>query len=66
LVNRPEAENCAGSKVGSLTSSTSLDFIILDERGYVPFVQNRGQLLFHTISIRPSTRPSAERTRGIN
>ena len=29
---------------------TRLDFVILDELGYLPFVQAGGQLLFHLIS----------------
>ena len=29
---------------------TRMDFIILDELGYLPFAQSGGQLLFHLIS----------------
>jgi len=29
---------------------TSMDFIVLDELGYMPFAQSGGQLLFHLIS----------------
>ncbi len=29
---------------------TRLDFVILDELGYLPFAQSGGQLLFHLIS----------------
>ena len=29
---------------------TRLDFVILDELGYLPFAQAGGQLLFHLIS----------------
>ena len=29
---------------------TRLDFVILDELGYLPFAQSDGQLLFHLIS----------------
>jgi DNA replication protein DnaC len=29
---------------------TRLDFIVLDELGYLPFAQSGGQLLFHLIS----------------
>ena len=36
---------------------TRLDFIILDELGYLPFAQVEGQLLFHLIS-RPYERTS--------
>jgi DNA replication protein DnaC len=29
---------------------TRLDFVVLDELGYLPFAQAGGQLLFHTVS----------------
>ncbi|MGY3582587.1 DNA replication protein DnaC [Bradyrhizobium sp. USDA 4341] len=29
---------------------TQIDFIVLDELGYLPFVQSDGQLLFHLVS----------------
>ena len=29
---------------------TRMDFVILDELGYLPFAQSGGQLLFHLIS----------------
>jgi len=29
---------------------TRLDFVVLDELGYLPFAQTDGQLLFHLIS----------------
>jgi len=45
LVNRLEAE---GRRLADFL--TRLDFIILDELGYLPFAQAGGQLLFHTIS----------------
>ena len=32
------------------TTSRRLDFIVLDELGYLPFAQSGGQLLFHLIS----------------
>ena len=32
------------------TYLTRMDFIILDELGYLPFAQTGGQLLFHLIS----------------
>jgi DNA replication protein DnaC len=46
---------------------TRLDFVILDELGYLPFAQSGGQLLFHLISrstnaprsSSPPTSPSA-------
>ena len=47
LVNRLEAETRAGRQ-GRLADY--LDFIILDELGYLPFAQAGGQLLFHLIS----------------
>jgi DNA replication protein DnaC len=31
---------------------TRLDFVVLDELGYLPFAQAGGQLLFHLISRR--------------
>ncbi len=50
LVNRLEAETRAG-KPGRLADYlTRLDFVILDELGYLPFAQAGGQLLFHLIS----------------
>lgn len=29
---------------------TRMDFIVLDELGYLPFAQSSGQLLFHLVS----------------
>ena len=50
LVNRLEAETRAG-KPGRLADYlTRLDFVILDELGYLPFAQTGGQLLFHLTS----------------
>ena len=50
LVNRLEAEG-RSSRQGRLADYlTRLDFIILDELGYLPFAQSGGQLLFHRIS----------------
>lgn len=50
LVNRLETEARNG-KQGRMTDYlTRLDFIILDELGYLPFAQAGGQLLFHLIS----------------
>ncbi len=40
----------AASKAGRRIISNRLDFIILDELGYLPFAQAGGQLLFHLIS----------------
>lgn len=50
LVNRLETET-RGGKQGQLADyMTRLDFVILDELGYLPFAQSGGQLLFHLIS----------------
>jgi DNA replication protein DnaC len=50
LVNRLETET-RGGKQGRLADyMTRLDFVILDELGYLPFPQSGGQLLFHLIS----------------
>jgi DNA replication protein DnaC len=47
LVNRLESEARA-SRQGRLAEYlTRMDFIILDELGYLPFAQTGGQLLFH-------------------
>lgn len=50
LVNRLEAETRAGRQGRIADYLTRLDFIILDELGYLPFAQASGQLLFHLIS----------------
>lgn len=50
LVNRLEAEVRAGRQGRIADYLTRLDFIILDELGYLPFAQASGQLLFHLIS----------------
>jgi DNA replication protein DnaC len=50
LVNRLEAE-ARSSRHGRLADQLSrMDFVILDELGYLPFAQAGGQLLFHLIS----------------
>jgi DNA replication protein DnaC len=50
LVNRLEAEAREGRQ-GRMTDYLGrLDFLILDELGYLPFAQSGGQLLFHLIS----------------
>jgi DNA replication protein DnaC len=50
LVNKLEAEARA-SRQGRMADYLSrMDFIILDELGYLPFAQSGGQLLFHLIS----------------
>jgi len=50
LVNKLEQEKLAG-RAGSLASRLSnIDFVILDELGYLPFSQAGGALLFHLVS----------------
>ena len=50
LVNRLESE-ARGGRQGRLADYlTRLDFVVLDELGYLPFAQAGGQLLFHLIS----------------
>ena len=54
LVNKLEAEARAG-RAGRLAEHLMrLDFVVLDELGYLPFAQSGGQLLFHLISARPT------------
>ena len=50
LVNRLESEARAGRQVRLADYLTRLDFVVLDELGYLPFAQTGGQLLFHLIS----------------
>ena len=50
LVNKLEAETRAGRPGRLADYLTRLDFVILDELGYLPFAQAGGQLLFHLIS----------------
>lgn len=50
LVNQLEQEKLAG-RGGKLADSLArLDFVVLDELGYLPFSKSGGQLLFHLIS----------------
>jgi DNA replication protein DnaC len=50
LVNRLETES-RGDRQGRLADYLArVDFVILDELGYLPFAQSGGQLLFHLIS----------------
>jgi DNA replication protein DnaC len=50
LVNRLEAE-ARNARQGRIADHlTRLDFVILDELGYLPFAHTGGQLLFHLIS----------------
>ena len=50
LVNRLEAEGRAGRPGRLADYLTRVDFVILDELGYLPFAQAGGQLLFHLVS----------------
>jgi DNA replication protein DnaC len=50
LVNRLEAETRAGRQGRIADYLTRMDFVILDELGYLPFAQAGGHLLFHLIS----------------
>jgi DNA replication protein DnaC len=50
LVNRLETEARAGKQGRMADYLARLDFVILDELGYLPFAQSGGQLLFHLIS----------------
>ena len=50
LVNKLEAEGRAGRQGRMADYHSRMDFIILDELGYLPFSQSGGQLLFHLIS----------------
>ncbi len=50
LVNRLETETRSGRQGRLADQGTRMDFIILDELGYLPFAQSGGQLLFHLVS----------------
>ena len=50
LVNRLESEARAGRQGRMADYLTRLDFVVLDELGYLPFAQAGGQLLFHLVS----------------
>ena len=50
LVNQLEGESRAGLQRHIADYLTRLDFVILDELGYLPFAQAGGQLLFHLVS----------------
>ena len=50
LVNKLEAEGRAGKQGRLAEQLCRLDFVVLDELGYLPFAQSGGQLLFHLIS----------------
>ena len=50
LVNKLEAEGRAGRQGRMAEYLCRMDFVVLDELGYLPFAQSGGQLLFHLIS----------------
>jgi len=50
IVNRLEIETRNGRQGRIADQLTRMDFIILDELGYLPFAQSGGQLLFHLVS----------------
>jgi DNA replication protein DnaC len=50
LVNRLDAEARSGRQGRTADHLCRLDFVILDELGYLPFAQTGGHLLFHLIS----------------
>jgi DNA replication protein DnaC len=50
LVNRLEAEARSGRQGRLADYLTRMDFVVLDELGYLPFALSGGQLLFHLIS----------------
>ncbi len=50
LVNKLEAEGRSGRQGRMAEYLCRMDFIVLDELGYLPFAHSGGQLLFHLIS----------------
>jgi DNA replication protein DnaC len=50
LVNRLETDTRNGRQGRIADHLTRMDFIVLDELGYLPFAQSGGQLLFHLVS----------------
>ncbi len=50
LVNRLEAETRSGRQGRMAEYLCRMDFVVLDELGYLPFAQSGGQLLFHLVS----------------
>ena len=50
LVNKLEAETRAGRQGRLADQLCRMDFVVLDELGYLPFAQSGGQLLFLLIS----------------
>ena len=57
LVNRLEIETRNGRQGRIAEHLTRMDFIVLDELGYLPFAQSGGQLLFHLVSRSTSELP---------
>jgi DNA replication protein DnaC len=51
-----EAEARSGHAERLAEHLMRLDFVILDELGYLPFAQSGGQLLFHLIASFPINR----------
>jgi DNA replication protein DnaC len=50
LVNKLEAETRSGRQGRMADHLSRLDFVILDELGYLPFALSGGQLLFHLVN----------------
>ncbi len=50
LVNQLEAETRSGRQGRMADYLCRMDFVVLDELGYLPFAQSSGQLLFHLVS----------------
>ena len=50
LVNKLEAEGRSGRQGRMAEYPCRMDFVLLDELGYLPFSHSGGQLLFHLIS----------------
>jgi DNA replication protein DnaC len=50
LVNKLESETRAGKQSRMADYLSRIDFVLLDELGYLPFAQAGGQLLFHLVS----------------
>jgi DNA replication protein DnaC len=50
LVNRLEAETRSGRQGRMADYLCRMNFVVLDELGYLPFAQSGGQLLFHLVS----------------
>jgi DNA replication protein DnaC len=50
LVNQLETEARSARQGRLATCLTRMDFVVLDELGYLPFAQAGGQLLFHLVS----------------